>query len=62
MKMPELKAKAKLLGIKPNKMKKIDLIHAIQKAEGNTPCFGSSNAQCLYTNCCFMDDCLAIKR
>jgi hypothetical protein len=60
MKMPELKAKAKPLGINPNKMKKAELVHAIQKAEGNTPCFGKSNSQCPYTDCCFMDDCFAV--
>jgi hypothetical protein len=61
MKMTELKEKAKPLGINPNKMKKQELIHSIQKAEGYTPCFGKSNGQCPYIDCCFMDDCLTIK-
>lgn len=62
MKIIELKKKAKPLGINPGKMKKQELIHSIQKAEGYTPCFGkSNNGQCPYTDCCFMDDCLAIK-
>jgi hypothetical protein len=61
MKMSEIKMKAKGLGLTPGKMSKIELIHAIQTAEGNTPCFGNSNGQCPYTNCCFMKDCLKIK-
>ena len=56
----EIKKKAKNLGVEPGKMKKADLIHTIQKAENNTPCYGKSNGQCPYTNCCFMDDCLKI--
>jgi hypothetical protein len=61
MKMNEIKKKAKSLGINPNNMKKADLIHAIQKAEGYTECFGKSGGQCPYANCCFMEDCLPIR-
>lgn len=61
MKMLEIKKKAKSLGINAGKMKKNELIHSIQKTEGNQPCFGKSNGQCSYTNCCFMDDCLTVK-
>ena len=56
--MPEIKMKAQLLGIIPGKMKKPELIHAIQVAEGYTPCFGKSGGHCSHTDCCFMDDCL----
>ena len=58
MGMPEIKKKAKGLGITPGKMKKADLIHAIQIAEGCTPCFGWSNGECGNIDCCFMQDCL----
>ncbi|MHC4645714.1 MAG: SAP domain-containing protein [Planctomycetota bacterium] len=61
MKSSELGKKAKPFGIKADNMSKMDLIHAIQHAEGNTPCFGTSNGQCPYTDCCFMEDCLKIK-
>jgi len=61
MKMPEIRMKAQALGIIPGKMKKTELIRAIQTAEGNSPCFGWSNGQCPYTNCCFMKDCLKIR-
>jgi hypothetical protein len=59
--MPEIKTKAKGLGIIPGKMKKADLIHAIQMAEGCMPCFGKSGGQCSYIDCCFMKDCLKVK-
>ena len=58
MKMTEIKAKAKALGIDSKKMKKVELIHAIQAAEGYNTCFGRSNGQCQYTSCCFIWDCL----
>ncbi len=57
MNMPEIKNKAKALGITPGKLKKTELIHNIQAAEGCTPCYGTSNGQCFYTDCCFMTDC-----
>jgi len=60
MKIPEVRKKAKALGITPGKMKKAELIHTIQQTEGYTPCYGTSNQQCEYTDCCFMPDCLRI--
>jgi len=59
--MPEIRMKAKGLGINPGKMKKAELVHAIQVAEGCTPCFGTANGQCPYTDCCFMENCFKIK-
>lgn len=58
MKVDQIKRKAKRLGITAGKMKKAELIHSIQMAEGCTPCFGRSDGQCVYTGCCFMPDCL----
>ena len=57
MTMTEIREKAGTLGITPGKMKKAELIHSIQTAEDCTPCFGNSNGQCSYTDCCFMHDC-----
>ena len=37
-------------------MKKSELIHASQLAEGYIPCFERSNGQCLQTDCCFKED------
>ena len=61
MTLPEIRMKAKALGLKPGRMKKADLIHAIQVAEGCTPCFGQSDGYCSYTDCCFLQDCFKIK-
>jgi len=61
IRMPEIRKKAKSFGINPGKMKKVELIHTIQQAEGNTPCFGKSNGYCPYTDCCFMQDCLKMR-
>ena len=58
MNMPEVRKKAQTLGITSGKMKKPELIHAIQEAENCTPCFGRSDGQCSYTDCCFRQDCL----
>lgn len=59
--MTEIKAKAKALGVEPRKMKKTELIHAIQIAEGCTPCYGCSNGACPWTECCWRGDCLKAK-
>ncbi len=59
--LSEVKAKARSLGIDPGKMKKTELIHTIQTAEGYTACFGRSNGQCPETNCCFRVDCLKLR-
>jgi hypothetical protein len=58
MTMAEIGQKALSLGIQPGQMNKAELIHSIQKAEGNASCFGTSNDRCPYTDCCFMADCL----
>jgi len=61
MKMTELRKKAKDLGVKSGKMKKLDLVHAIQRAEGNTECYGRSNGNCDQAGCCcFRDDCFKV--
>ena len=61
MNMSEIRMKAKALGINPGKMNKADLIHAIQREEGYTPCFGMSDGQCPNNDCCFMKDCLKVR-
>ena len=58
MGMPEIKMKAKELGIIPGNMKKDELIHTIQVSEGYTACFGRSDGQCGNIDCCFRKDCL----
>ena len=58
MKMMEIKEKAKLLGLKPGRMKKTDLIRTVQMKEGNFACFASNIDNCDQTECCWKDDCL----
>ena len=58
MNMTEIREKARALGIIPGKMKKAELIHNIQIAEGCIPCYGRSNGECAHTDCCFLQDCL----
>jgi hypothetical protein len=58
MSMPQIRMKAKSLGIDSGKMKKPELIHTIQVTEGYSACFGTSAGHCDYTDCCFIQDCL----
>ena len=58
MKMTDVKKKAQAMGIKILRtMTKIEIVQAIQKTEGNTPCFGTGVVACPYSDCCFRDDC-----
>jgi len=61
MTVPEIRERAKMMGITPGKMKKAELIHAIQMAEGCTPCYGRSNGQCPWLECCWRSDCFKTK-
>lgn len=54
----EIKQKAKRLGIAPGKQKKTELILAIQRAEGNTACFGTGTPACPHLDCCWREDCI----
>ncbi len=58
MKLAEIQNKAKSLGIKPSKMKKVDLIRTIQSQEGNSSCFQTQNDSCPQGKCCWREDCL----
>ncbi len=58
MKMQEIRAKAKALGLKNTfGLKKEELIRRIQKAEGNFDCFGTAIDYCDQFECCFREDC-----
>jgi Rho termination factor, N-terminal domain len=58
MKLEEIKEIAKQHGIKAGKMKKAELVRAIQEAEGNPQCFttGASSA-CGQVDCLWREDC-----
>lgn len=59
MTVKEIKAIAEKMGITNSKMKKMDLIRAIQVQEGNSPCFKTEAESCDQTDCCWHNDCLA---
>jgi len=61
MTMPEIRDRARALGITPGKLKKAELIHSIQAAEWCTPCYGRSNGECPWQECCWRSDCLKTK-
>lgn len=58
MKISNIQKKAKSLGIKAGKMSKVDLIRAIQKAEGNFDCFGTATDYCDQLSCAWRDTCV----
>ena len=61
MEMSDIKKKAQALGITGDNMGKAELIRAIQRAEGYSPCYGKSDSRCMYIDCCFRQDCLKPK-
>ena len=61
MNIQAVREKAKMLDLNPGKMKKTDLIHAIQSKEGNFPCFGTAKDFCDQSECCWRSDCLPKK-
>lgn len=61
MKMTELRDKAKGLGLRPGKMKKTELVRAIQKQEGFSDCYGRSCGACQNVGCSFISDCLKVR-
>ncbi|MDH4333176.1 MAG: hypothetical protein OEV89_11460 [Desulfobulbaceae bacterium] len=58
MEMSKIKEKAKQLGIQAGKMKKVDLIRAIQSKEGNFPCFETAKDYCNQLGCAWRKACL----
>lgn len=60
MNMNEIREKAKGLGVAPKKMRKVELVRAIQQTEGNEPCFQSDKQSCDQLQCCWRTDCLTL--
>jgi hypothetical protein len=57
--MKQVRKMAKKYGIKTGKMKKGDIIRAVQRAEGNFDCFGSAvSGECSQAECLWRQDCL----
>lgn len=58
MKLEEIKEIAKQHDIKTGKLKKADLVRAIQLAEGNVICFETGKvSECNQTGCLWRSDC-----
>lgn len=58
MKLEEIKEIAKQHNIKVGKLKKAELIRAIQQAEGNDVCFESGQSiECGQPDCLWLEDC-----
>ena len=58
MTLAEIKKTAEAKGVKPAKMKKDELIRAIQTAEGNIACFATEAADgCPEAGCLWKSDC-----
>jgi hypothetical protein len=61
MKMQEIRAMAKGLGVNSFGKSKIDLIREIQSKEGNFDCYATSNGYCDQLGCIFRASCLSEK-
>jgi hypothetical protein len=61
MKMSEVRAKAKGLGLKTSRKSKANLIREIQRAEGNFDCFETADDFCDQLECSWRDGCLSGK-
>lgn len=58
MKIEQIREIAKQRGINPAKMKKGEIIRAIQEAEGNPMCFATGKSgECGQLNCLWREDC-----
>ncbi|MGV1098369.1 hypothetical protein ACUUL3_03035 [Thiovibrio sp. JS02] len=62
MTMTDIKERAEKLGIKIGKMNKTDVIRAIQRKEGNFPCFATAKDYCDQLACAWRNACLPTKK
>jgi hypothetical protein len=59
----EIRSMAKDMGINTYRMKKADIIRAIQRTENNIDCYGTERVKdCREGSCLWRDDCLALNR
>ncbi len=58
MKMPQVRAQAKALGLTTGRKTKEALVREIQQAEGNRDCFNRGESEtCGQAGCAWRDDC-----
>ena len=61
MKYNDIKKIAKNMDINTYRMKKLDMIQAIQQAENNIPCFGTERVDYCYESAClWRNDCVSL--
>lgn len=58
MRWNDIRKQASALGIRAARVKKPDLIRAVQRAEGNFDCFGRASGYCDRGDCAWRSDCL----
>jgi len=58
MRVVEIREIAKKNGIKTAKLKKAELVRAIQEYEGNNACFQTGITSCDQLGCCWRSDCI----
>lgn len=59
MNMDEIKAIARMRGMNPGRLKKVDLIRTMQREEGNESCFQTRQTDvCDQEECLWREDCL----
>lgn len=61
MKMNDIRALAKCLGVNSFGKTKVELIKEIQRRQGNFDCFGSAKDYCDQLECLFRSSCLSDK-
>ncbi|MBN1843246.1 MAG: SAP domain-containing protein [Deltaproteobacteria bacterium] len=60
MRFQDIQKMAKCMDINTYRMKKTDMIRAIQRAENNIPCYGTERIHgCHEETCLWRNDCLA---
>ncbi len=58
MKLQQVKEIAQQRGIKPGRLKKAEIIQAIQAAEGNSQCYNTQSVEsCGQSQCLWRGDC-----
>jgi cystathionine beta-lyase family protein involved in aluminum resistance len=63
MRVQEIREIAKDIGIRPYRMKKTDIIQAIQREEKNIECFGTKRVDiCQEEACSWRSDCLTLNK
>ena len=63
MNMEQIRRVARDKGLKPGKLKKIELVHLIQVEEGNFDCYGTAYEEdCDQQACAWRDDCFVEAR